>query len=81
MVAFPLTSAEVPTVAPPFFSVTEPAGVPLPGATAETVMVKVTVLPKSDGFGEEVNFVELDALLTLCARTADVLLLKSTLPL
>ena len=75
IVAFPLTSVAVPTVVAPFFNVTVPVGVPLPGATVTTVIVKVTDLPSVDGFSEEVSLVELDALLTVSVRTAEVLVL------
>jgi len=59
IVAFPLASVAVPTVVEPFFNVTTPVGVPLPGATVTTVIVKVTDLPSVDGFSEEVRVVEL----------------------
>jgi hypothetical protein len=75
IVAFPLASVAVPTVVAPFFNVTVPVGVPLPGATVTTVIVKVTDLPSVDGFSEEVSLVELAALLTVSVRTAEVLVL------
>lgn len=81
IVAFPLASVAVPTVAAPFFNVTDPVGVPVPGAIVVTVIVNVTGLPKVDGFGEEVSFVMLAALLTVCVRTAEMLVLKFALPL
>ena len=74
-VAFPLASAAVPTMVAPFFNVTVPVGVPLPGATVTTVIVKVTDLPSVDGFNEEVNVAELAALLTVCVSTGEVLVL------
>lgn len=80
-VAFPLTSAAEPNVAVPSFNVTVPPGVPLPGATAATVTLNVTVVPNVDGFGEEVSVVKVAALLTVCVRTADVLGLKAVPPL
>ena len=75
IVALPLASVAVPTVVAPFFNVTVPVGVPLPGAAVTTVIVKVTDLPSVDGFSEEVSFVELAALLTVSVRTAEVLVL------
>jgi len=75
IVAFPLASVAVPTIVAPFFNVTVPFGVPLPGATVTTVIVKVTDLPSVDGFSEEVSLVELAALLTVSVRTAEVLVL------
>jgi hypothetical protein len=73
IVAFPLASEAVPTVAAPFLNVTDPVGVPLPGATVTTVIVKVTDLPSVDGFSEEVRVVELAALLTVCVSAEEVL--------
>jgi hypothetical protein len=75
IVAFPPVSVAVPTVVAPFFNVTIPVGVPLPGATVTTVIVKVTDLPSVDGFCEEVSVVELAALLTVCVSTAEELVL------
>ena len=75
IVAIPLASVAVPTVVAPFFNVTVPVGVPLPGATVTTLMVKVTDLPSVDGLSEEVRVVELDALLTVSVSTAEVLVL------
>ena len=80
IVAFPLASGAVPTVVAPFFNVTVPVGVPLPGATVTTVIVKVTDLPSVDGFSEEVTVVELAALLTVCVSTEEVLVPSSMLP-
>jgi hypothetical protein len=75
IVAFPLVSVAVPTGVAPFFNVIVPVGVPLPGATVTTVIVNVTDLPSVDGFSEEVSVVELDALLTVSVRIAEVLVL------
>ena len=74
-VAFPATSAVVPNVVDPSFNVTVPVGVPPPGATAVTVTLNVTVCPNVDGFGEEVIVVAVAALLTVCVRTAETLVL------
>jgi hypothetical protein len=43
---------------------TVPVGVPVPGATAATVAVKVTVWPNNDGLAAEVRVVVVDAGLT-----------------
>jgi hypothetical protein len=81
-VAFPLISVPGPKGVAPSFRVTEPVGVPLPGATTTTVAVNVTVWPKCDGFGEEVSVVVVAALCTVCDRAAgEVLVRKSTSPL
>jgi hypothetical protein len=74
-VAFPLTSAAVPSEVVPSFSVTVPMGVPPPGATAATVTLNVTVCPNVDGFGEEVIVVAVAVLLTVCVRTLETLVL------
>ena len=47
-------SVPVPTGLPPSRNVTVPVGVPAPGATGETVAVKVTDWPKTDGLADEV---------------------------
>ena len=43
--AVPPLSVTVPSVVEPFMNVTEPVGVPLPGAFASTVAVNVTDWP------------------------------------
>ena len=75
IVALPPASVAVPTVVAPFVNVTVPVGVPLPGATVTTVIVKFTDFPSVDGFSEEVSVVELAALFTVSVRTAEVLVL------
>ena len=45
--------------------VTVPVGVPAPGETGATVAVKVTDCPKTDGSGDEVTVVVVDAWLTV----------------
>lgn len=80
-VAFPLPSDIVCKTVAPSLNVTEPAGVPLPGGTAATVAVSVTDWPSFDGFNEEVNVVEVAALLTVCVKAEDVMVLKFALPL
>ena len=45
--------------------VTVPVGVPAPGATGATVAVKVTGWPKTDGSGDEVTVVVVDACATV----------------
>jgi hypothetical protein len=74
-VAFPLASDTVCNAVAPSFSVTEPVGVPLPGATVATVTLNVTVWPNVDGFGEDINVVAVAALFTVCVTTAEVLVL------
>ena len=65
-VAIPPLSVPVPTGLPPSRKVTVPVGVPAPGATGETVAVKVTDWPNTEGFADEVTVVAVSALLTTC---------------
>ena len=74
-VAFPLLRAAVPNTVAPFLNVTVPVGVPFPGATAATVAVNVTDWANADGLCEEITVDELDALLTVSVRAAEVLVL------
>ena len=65
-VALPPLSVPVPMVEVPFIKVTLPVGVPLPGDTALTVAVKVTVVVlELAGLGEEVRLTVVLALLTV----------------
>jgi hypothetical protein len=64
-IALPEVSGIVASVVVPSLKVTEPVGVPTPGATAVTLAVKVTDCPKLDGFGEDVTLLRVSALLTV----------------
>ena len=79
--AFPLLSVAVPNKVAPFLNVTVPVGVPVPGATAATVAVKVTDCPNTDGLCDETTVVELAALFTVWASAGEVLVRKAALPL
>ena len=79
-VAFPLASVPLPSIAAPFLNVTVPVGVPLPGAAANTLAVKVTDCPNTDGLREETTVVLVEALLTVCDSAADVLARNAPLP-
>ena len=79
-VALPELKLAVPSVAAPSRNVTVPVGVPVAGATALTVAVKVTNWPKRDGFNDEVTVVELKALATVWVMAEEVLLLKLVSP-
>src|SRR2546428_5371032 len=58
----------------PSFTVTAPVGVPLPGALAVTVNVKLTAWPTADGLGVcAVIVVVVPAAVTVWATPADVL--------
>jgi len=79
-VALPALKLAVPNVAAPSRNVTVPVGVPVAGATALTVAVKVTAWPKTDGFTDEVTVVKLLALFTVCVMAEEVLLAKFVSP-
>lgn len=51
---FPAKSVSVASVVVTFLNVTEPVGVPAPGATGATVTLKVTVWPNIDGLSDKV---------------------------
>src|SRR5207302_446679 len=72
-VAVPVLRVAVPSVLPLSRNVTVPVGVPLPGATAPTVTVKVTDWPNTAGLAEAVTVALLLAWLTTCGSVADVL--------
>ena len=78
----PLLKVPVPIGLPPSRNVTVPVGVPEPGATGETVAVKVTDWPNTDGFADEVTVVVVFALFTTCGLPVSdpVLLLKCVSP-
>ena len=80
-VAWPPLRVPVPSVFVPSLNVTVPVGVPAPGATALTVARKVTDWPEQDGFNEELLVVNVPALLTVCVKFAEVLVLKLESPL
>ncbi len=49
--AVPLASETLPSDAAPSMNVTDPVGVPDPGALAATVAMNVADCPNTDGFG------------------------------
>ena len=59
----------MPIVVAPSVNVTEPDGVPLPGAVADTVAVNVTDCPTTDGEPEPVTAVAVAAWPTAWAVT------------
>ena len=58
----------VPSIAAPSMKVTLPVGIPAPGGTAETVMVKVTGSPYTEGLESESRVVVVSALFTVWER-------------
>ena len=66
---------------PPSWNATVPVRVPLAGAVAVTVAVKVTFTPVLDGFSDETTLVVVAPWLTACVKGADVLAVKLTSPL
>ena len=70
-----VASVPVPNVVAPSLNVTVPVGEPEAGAVALTVAVKVMEAPENDGLAEETTVVVELALLTVCVKFADVLVL------
>jgi hypothetical protein len=79
-VAVPPLSVLEPKVVAPSLKVTVPVAVPDPGATAETVAVKVTDCPKTEGLAEAATAVVVLAVFTVCVRIEEVLVAKLELP-
>ncbi len=80
-VAVPLVSETLPRDVVPSMKVTPPVGVPAPGEVAETVAVKVTDCPNTEGFAAAVTLLVAAALLTTCVKgLVDVLVVKLASP-
>jgi hypothetical protein len=77
--AAPPLSVPEPIEVPPSKKVTVPVGVP-PNCEGVTVAVKVTVLPKIDGFVSLVTAVSGFALVTVCVMVLDALEVKLASP-
>jgi hypothetical protein len=73
--AIPLLTLPLPSVVLPSLNVTVPVAV-----VDETVAVNVTEEPKADGFDDDKSVVVVLALLTVCVRTVEVLLLQFESP-
>ena len=81
-VALPVTSATFTQIGvAPSLKVTVPVGVPVAGATGDTVAVKVTLLPAVDGLPLVVSAVVVPARPTTCVMAGLVLMLKEASPL
>ncbi len=61
-----------PRLLPPSWNCTVPVGVPDPGAIADTVAVKVTDWPLTDGLLFEITVVKVLAWLTVCVGNEPV---------
>ena len=70
-------STPVPIDVLPSLNVTVPVGKPAPGLTALTVAVKVTVWPNTEALDDEVTVVVVHAVVTVCWKVSEVLVLKS----
>ena len=80
-VAVPAVRIALPrVVVPSRKKVTEPVGVPVPGATGETVAVRIKGCPSTDGLGDETTVVVVFAL-TIWVSAEEVLPLKFASPL
>ncbi len=80
-VAVPLVSETLPKDVVPSMKVTLPVGIPAPGEAAETVAVKVTDCPNTEGFAAAVTLLVVAALLTTCVKAGlDVLPPKFAAP-
>ena len=78
--AVPPLNVAVPKVVAESRNVTVPPGVPAPGALAETVAVKVTDWPNTDGLALLVTIDVLASRFTVWVMAADVLPPKLTSP-
>jgi len=72
--AEPPANATVPSAVVPSLNVTLPVGVPTPGATTLTVVLKVTAWPNTDGLSEELTVVAVFAGLIVSWNTVAGLL-------
>src|SRR5437899_777114 len=79
-VATPELRVMVASDVAPSLKVTEPDGVPAPGATAVTVAVNPTDWPAQVGLTEDTKATEVFALLTVCVIAGEVLPLKVMSP-
>jgi hypothetical protein len=78
--ATPFARAPIPRAAAPSRKVTVPVGVPIAGATAETVAVKVTDWPSDDGFLLEASPTDVLPFWMTWVRTLEVAAVKLLSP-
>jgi hypothetical protein len=79
-VAVPPLKLPVPMAVAPSLNVTLPVGVPKPGLFTDTVAVKTTDWPNTDGFDAGVTAVAVEAAVTFCVTLDDVEPLKLPSP-
>jgi hypothetical protein len=83
-VARPPLREAIPSTVVPSLKVTVPLGVPMAGATADTVAVSVTGWPTMEGFADDARVIVVvlvEAGLTVWVKGADVLVMKFASPL
>jgi hypothetical protein len=83
-VARPPLREAMPRTVPPSLKVTVPLGVPMAGATADTVAVRLTGWPRTEGLADVarvIMVVFVDAELTVWVKGVDVLAAKFASPL
>jgi hypothetical protein len=78
--AVPPLKVPVPSVIVPSLKITMPVGVPAPGLVTNTVAVKVTDCPKTEGLTEEVSVVVAAAGLTTWLKSGEEPPLKLASP-
>src|SRR5437868_3986630 len=82
LVALPPESVTgLPKGAPSGWNCTVPVRGPAPGDTGATGAVKVTDWPKTEGLAEAATVVVVSALMTVCAKAEEVLVMKLPSPL
>jgi hypothetical protein len=70
----------LPSVVAPSLNVTVPVGVPVPGADAVTVAVKLTVWPNTEGSGDQLTDVLVLSWFTVWVSVEDMFVLKLASP-
>lgn len=76
----PPATVPVPSTVVPSLNVTEPEGVPAPGADTDTVAVKINVCPTTAGLADELTAIVVFALFTVCVKFEEVLPFKFVSP-
>src|SRR5262245_5446181 len=79
LAVLPAPTPTVPRTTSPSRNVTVPVGVPAPGATADTVAVKITAWPVAAGLTDDPRTIVVDAGLTVTPTAAETLSSKPPL--